>query len=104
MVVLVRLDFLVPLQLTTPSLRATPPIHFVAGGEITPMELTKFQNENENEYSFKYIIDNPHIIKKYIVMKCINEYEYWNNDTQIPELKSNYKLIEFNKLEDIKFI
>jgi hypothetical protein len=37
---------------TTPSLRATPPIHFVAGGEMTPTELAKFQNEKENENEF----------------------------------------------------
>ena len=81
------------------------PVNFIGNLHTVYLSNNKDdKDENDNEYSFKYIIDNPHIIKKYIVMKCINEYEYWNNDTQIPELTSNYELIEFNKLEDIKFI
>jgi hypothetical protein len=30
----------------------TPPIHCVAGGEITPPEPAEFQNKNENEKKF----------------------------------------------------
>ena len=43
----------------------TPPIHFVAGGEMTPPELAEFQNENEkeneNEYYFVSLSLHPFI-------------------------------------------
>ncbi len=34
----------------------TPPIHFVAGGEMTTPELAEFQNENGNEFSLHHLI------------------------------------------------
>ncbi len=37
----------------------TPPIQYLAGGEITPPEIAEFQNENENENEKNSLVPSP---------------------------------------------
>lgn len=58
---------------------------------------TVYQEYDDDESQIiKYLNENPYIVEKYILLKEINEYEYWQ------DIRDNYKIIECKNLEDME--
>jgi hypothetical protein len=63
---------------------------------------TVYQDYDEESQIIKYLNENPYIVEKYILLKEIEEYEYWDNKNILPSIRDNYKIIECKNLEDIE--
>jgi hypothetical protein len=76
------------------------PINFI--GDIHTIYKSNKNDDNYERSAFRYILENPNMIKKYYIMKEKKEYEWWENKNQVPELKLNFDLIECKNLNEIK--
>jgi len=64
---------------------------------------TVYQDCDDEESSIiEYLYNNPYIVEKYILLKEIKEYEYWEDSNILPSIKDNYESIECKNLEDIE--
>jgi hypothetical protein len=60
--------------------------------------------DDEESNIIEYLYNNPYIVEKYLLLKEINEYEYWEDKNIIPSIRDNYKIIECKNLEDMEKI
>jgi len=64
---------------------------------------TVYQDCDDEESSIiEYLYNNPYIVEKYLLLKEIKEYEYWEDSNILPSIKDNYESIECKNLEDME--
>lgn len=58
--------------------------------------------DDEESQIINYLYENSYIVEKYILLKEINEYEYWDNKNILPSIRDNYKIIKCKNLEEME--
>jgi hypothetical protein len=61
-------------------------------------------DEDEQNKVTKYLLQNPNLIENYLLLKEINEYEYYEHKNIVPSIRDNYNIIKCKDLYEMEEI